>query len=167
MQTMLDHLSQNAIAYAVTLACIVPILYVSRRHTFPLIMQALEWTTYAIVVHFMVGGIVRFFAWFRDASSFKNAGVGTQEEAEGGFSTPLFDHFWDRSYYEPQWLFYVELSILLVVLFLAWKYRPVTWNKNSYKGKPGAPGSKGAATKLNQTRPQYNRERGAGGSQRK
>ncbi len=166
MQPMLDHVSQNVVAYGVTSACVLAVVYVTRRQTLPYIMQLVEWVAYAVTVHFFVGGIVRFFAWFKDASALKNAGL-EEALAQAVYTTPLFDRFWDRSLYEPEWIFFLELALILAAWIVAWKYRPVTWNKNYYKGKPGAPGAKAAASKLNQSRPQYNRERGTGGNPRR
>lgn len=144
MEAVLQHLRDNMIAYGVGTVCIVPVLYIFRRYTAPVIFHSIEYVIYVGVMHTVMAGVVRFFGYFKDQTAMERA-FG-QEVPDSGFTTPFME-FWKREMYSPTWLFYLEISLAAAILFIVLKYRPVNFkSKNRYRGKQGPAGKKKKAT---------------------
>ncbi|MCH7959548.1 MAG: hypothetical protein IID08_05435 [Candidatus Hydrogenedentes bacterium] len=141
MDALLQNIQENAVAYGVTAAVLVPLIYAFRQHTFPIIFHTLEAAFYMCSFHLVLGGMVRFFQYFKSASHMENA-LG-EAAATPVMTTPINLNFWQRELYEPEWLFYFEVAAALALLFLVIKIRPVRYKgKNRYKGKDGGRGSR-------------------------
>jgi hypothetical protein len=97
--------------------------------------------------------LVRVFSWFRSETKFKNFD-GSLQESFRPMYTPLYDHFWDKTQYSPEWLFYVELLIAAALLYVVIVIRPtrLSRGKNKYKG---------TVSKGQEKRAAYNRARAA------
>lgn len=164
MDQVVQNIQENTVAYVVIAVCLLPVLYLTRRWTGPVLMGIGEIIVYSAVFHLIVAGLVRFFAWFREASSFQNvdtSGAVTQAT----LTTPL-TQFWDRALYKPSFLFWVEVAGFVAILYVVIWIRPTQFaSKNKYKGKEeSGSGAKGGG--LNKTS-RYTYARNRGGAKKK
>ena len=146
MEIILQHLQEHDRIYIVLAICLLPPLVIFRRITMPIIQYLLECSIYVALMHFFVYIAVGFVAWFVDASSMKRAFDKDPTVSEApDWNVPIRE-FWDRSLYNPEWLFYVECVVGILIIFLVWRYRPMKkvkgpiWKKDA-KGKKLFPGN--------------------------
>lgn len=150
MDVLIQNIQENAVAYGVTAAVLIPLIYAFRQHTFPIIFHSLEAVFYMVTFHLVLGGMVRFFQYFKSASRMENA-LG-EAAATPVITTPINMNFWQKELYEPEWLFYFEAGAALFLLFVVIKLRPVRYSgKNRYKGKDGGQANRRRVKKSAQT----------------
>ena len=53
-------------------------------------------------------------------------------DSDPHWTTP-FRYFYDRTLYNPRWLFYVEIGLVAVIVVLMWKWRPLRPQKKSQR----------------------------------
>lgn len=126
MDVFLEHVEAHQnyyVAGGILLLALLPLVYVTRRYSVPMILYAIETVIYIGLMHFGVGLIARVAAWFKDQSSMKRA-FGTQQAETPDWSNPWLA-FWDRSQYNPDWLFWAEVALAALIVFLVWRLRPV------------------------------------------
>lgn len=120
--------------YVVAVVVVVPLLYAFRRWTFPVIFHSVEGVFYFVCVHMVIAGMVRFFQYFKSETEMENA-LGPGEQALA-MTTPVNINFWQKDLYNPEWLFYFEIAVILGIAYVVLKLRPVNYKrKNRYKGK--------------------------------
>jgi hypothetical protein len=90
---------------------------------------------YIGIMHVLVGGTVLLAGWFKDQSTMKRARGLTDQSFNPGWSTP-FVEFWDYAAYTPRWIFFFELALCGVILFLMWKFRPMKLQRRKKKPAP-------------------------------
>lgn len=152
MEAVIQHVQQHMAGYIALSVCIVPLLYVFREITKPVFFYTFEIILYAAGFHLVFGGLVRFFGWFRDASSFEHVNTGGVV-SQVALSTPMKE-FWVKELYSPITLYYVECAALAIIIFIVVYFRPLGWGqKNKYVGADGKPAPK----KKPQFKQQYNR----------
>ena len=142
MEAVVQHVTNNVVGYAALAAFLVPFLIIFRRHVWPLVFHTCEVIVYSVVFHVVFGGIVRFLAWFRDASSFEHydtTGVVNQLS----FTTPM-TNFWIKELYVPQGLYFFELAAFAAIVFIVIWFRPLG-TQNYYRGKGDQPGARSHA----------------------
>ena len=146
MDVILQHLQEHYRVYIVLAICLLPPLIIFRRFTVPITQYLVECSIYMVIMHFLVYGIVGFVGWFVDASSMKRAfGKDTTVSVAPDWNVPL-NEFWDRTLYNPGWLFYFECVVGFIIIYLVWRYRPLKkvkgpiW-KNDAKSKKSYPGN--------------------------
>lgn len=135
MDVVLEHIREHQTYYTaggVVFIALLPLIYLTRRWSVPLIQYTLETVIYVVCMHFGVGAVTRVAAWFKDQSSMKRAFDIRNIEAPG-WTTPWL-RFWEREAYEPAGLFWFEVAAALFIVFLVWRYRPLR-----IKRKPVAP----------------------------
>lgn len=139
MDVVIQHVQEHLAIYVTGGAVLLPLLYVFRYWTFPVLFHGSEIAFYLAIFHFITGGLVRFFWYFKSQTQMENA-LGPAE-AQANWTTPINLEFWKRDRYEPEWLFFFEIGAAVCILFLVYKFRPVKYNrKNRYKGKDGGQG---------------------------
>ena len=141
MEPVVEHLREFYRVYVFVAVITVPIVIVFRRYTVPAIAYAFELCVYAAIVHGLFHATLRLAAWFKDQSSMKRAFGDVAPGAEDpGWTTPLLE-FWKRGEYSPEWILYVEAVLLVGVIYLIWRYKPLRPQK---KGRKPPPAKKGA-----------------------
>ena len=133
MDVFIAHLRENPVGYGVVLAFLVPLLYIGRKYTAPVIFHGFEVVLYSALFHLAFCGAVRFLAWFKGASEFRQVDTAGAVQIKD-FTTPL-TNFWMRDQYVPVGLFYFECLAIFVILCIVVYYRPMSLGKNYYKGK--------------------------------
>lgn len=119
---VIDHLKEYAVLYALGVACVVPLVYFTRRWSLPIIFYTTEVVLYLALMHAAVGVLTRAAAWFKDQSSMKRA---FDIQVKGpDWSTPWLQ-FWNVDLYSPYELIYVEIVAALIIIFLVWRLRPL------------------------------------------
>ncbi len=115
-----------------------PLLYLFRKQTLPVIYHSVEFVIYCGVVHYVIGGVMRVASWYRSETSFRNTDGSLAKEFTP-FTTPLNLHFWEKELYNPQWFFYVEVVVAVLLLYVVIFIRPTRFKRNVYKGRTGKP----------------------------
>lgn len=134
------HLQENGVAYFVGSVVLIPLLVVFRKYTLPVLYHTAEYAIYCAIAHVLIGGLTRVFSWFRAETSFKNYS-GDLSPDFVAFTTPLNSGFWQRELYSPQWLFYFEIAVALLLLYVVIFVRPIKFKQKPYKSKKPAPGA--------------------------
>ena len=124
MEPLVDHFKQYYGYYAMGALCVLPVIILFRRYSVPTIMYAMELCIYMALLHCLTYGVVVFASWFKDQSTMKRARGLVGDDYNPGWKTPILE-FWKRKEYNPEWLFYLEIALLFVVLVLMWKFRPL------------------------------------------
>lgn len=164
MDVVLEHFKEYYIAYILGAIVVLPGIYFTRRWTAPAILYAVEITVYLCLMHLAVWLVVGLTRWFKENSSMKALREDGRPVDSPDWGTPLLE-FWKRAEYRPEWLLYVECVLLLIIIFLVWRYRPMRiqrrHKRRAFKNEaaaargrqpgkpgtpryPGAPGGKGA-----------------------
>lgn len=125
MDTLVQHFSENWVAYVVILACAAPVILVFRKYTFPVIMWSVEWVVYCGLFHVAINLLVRLVRWF-DYNTQMN--MREEERIYKDWATPLIE-FWNREAYRPNWVFWLEILIMIGFLVAMIRYRPMTTQK--------------------------------------
>jgi hypothetical protein len=158
MESAVAFLQEHGAMLAVLAAILLPLGYVFRKFTVPFLFHTAEFAIYVSVFHVVLHGLVRMFSWFRAETEFRNFD-GSLRDDFNPIQTPLFHQFWNRELYSPEWLFYVELAAVGVMLYLVIVVRPTRFAqpKNKYGGNPKRGFEKGS--KLERPRSMASRSR--------
>ncbi len=116
---VIEHLPEQWGVYALLIACLAPILYLSRRHIGPLILWVGEIILYIGALHLLLHGIVRVARWFHMESA-----MYFEDRGDPNWIVPIVG-FWRPEEYHPEWLFYVQLAALCIITFLVFRSRPI------------------------------------------
>ena len=117
--------------YTALLVCLLPVLVMFRRQIFPVVCYLVELCFYLCAFHLVVHGTVRLARWFKLEST-----TYVREKIDTGWQTPLIE-FWKRELYNPGWLFYFELAVAGIILYMMYRLRPFRVQK--YKPRGNAP----------------------------
>jgi hypothetical protein len=131
------HVQEYGIAYFGIALVILPLLVVFRKYTLPFIYHSVEYILYCAVAHVMIGGLVRAFSWFRSETTFKSF---DDSAPVASFKTPIAQGFWQKELYNPEWLFWFEVGVAALLLYVVIFVRPVKFKQKPYKSKKPAPG---------------------------
>lgn len=161
-QKILDHLQTNAAAYAIGGVTALIILVAFYKYVKPVLYHTAEYLLYCSAVHLFLAGFVRAFSWFREETQFKNF-KGDLDPDWIPYTTPVTNAFWKIEFYNPQWLFWVEVGLAAFLLYVVIVIRPVRLKHKAVQSKKPKPGEissgsyrkqpKRAASKLNSARP--------------
>ncbi len=147
MEVLVAHFRDYALYYGISLVVLVPLLYATRKYSLPIIFYTLETVIYLGLMHIAVWLLVTVTRWFAENSSMRALREDGRPLDAPEWGTPLLE-FWRREAYDPQWLVYVEIVAILLIILLVWKFRPL---RIKYKGKrrqfanEGKPGARGAS----------------------
>lgn len=127
-EPILPHLKAYAVFYIVGIPALIMIIALTRRYSVPLLVFCIEFFIASLIMHTLVHVNVRVFAWFKNSSSMR---MVRDPEADVYWTTP-FLRFWERDVYDPQWIIWLELVFLAIILFVIYRFRPL---KPQYKHK--------------------------------
>jgi hypothetical protein len=127
-EPIMPHLKEYAVLYIVGIPVLIGLIAVTRRYSIPLLIFLLEIIVCGVVMHTLVHVITIIFAWFKNSSSMKM--VKTPEDVVN-WTTPLL-RFWQAELYNPTWIIWFEVILLVLILLLIYRFRPL---KPQYKHK--------------------------------
>ena len=139
MELITQHFTEYWKYYVAGVVVLLPLIILLRRWALPLIQYTIELTIYLGLMHCIIHGILLLACWFKDQSTMKRAFDKMDENFDPGWTTPL-TRFWDYTQYAPQWIFFFELVLTGVVIYLMWQYRPLQLQRA--KKKPAPPKKK-------------------------
>jgi hypothetical protein len=116
-----DHVTQNLKIYVGAFVVLLPFLVIFRRWSIPLVLYAVEWAIYAVIMHVVLHGFLGAASWFKEQSTMANA-LDLQKR-NPNWTTPLFD-VWNREIYNPPWVIYLEIGFVVAILLLMYRIRP-------------------------------------------
>jgi hypothetical protein len=148
-EAIMLHLQENGIAYFAGAVVLIPLSIVFRKYTLPVLYHTCEYVLYCAVAHTLIGGLTRAFSWFRSETAFKSYSGDVSSEFKP-FTTPLNQNFWQRELYSPQWMFWFEVGVALLLLYIVIVVRPVKLKQKPYKSKRPAPGQISAGNRPKQ-----------------
>ncbi len=117
------HIWEYRIAYAVGSVLSLVVIIVTRKWSLPFLFYTVETLIYLTIMHIVVHGFVVLVVWFYVNTQMRALRPDGTPAYVPDWQTPLVD-FWNRSGYIPEWIFYVELVLGGVIIFLVWRYRP-------------------------------------------
>jgi len=123
MVAVQEHLREHYKLYVGIFLVLLPLVVFFRRYSIPAILYALEFAVYCALMHAVLGGVVRLASWFKAESAMKRA-FDIAADSNPHWTTP-FVYFYDRSRYNPTWIFYVECAAVVGIVVLMRKYRPL------------------------------------------
>lgn len=138
MQPIIQHVQEHLALYVGGVVLVLPLLYLFRKQTAPVLYHTAEYLIYCTVFHFVVGGLFRVGSWFRLETSFRNHD-GSIAADYVAFTNPLNFNFWQKELYNPEWLFYFEIAAAAGFLYLVIVVRPMRFKRNVYKGRVEKP----------------------------
>ena len=124
MDVLVAHLREYCLVYAVGAACVLPIIYLPRRYSVPIIFDTVEIAIYMVIMHVVVWLLVNLARWFRENSSMKALDASGRPLDAPTWDTPLLT-FWQRELYDPAWVFWVEVALAALIVLAVWRYRPM------------------------------------------
>lgn len=124
MDELVAHFQDNAVGYGIGGVCLIPVIYVTRKYSVPLILYIVEFTIYAVAMHVVTWCVVTLTRWFKEQSSMRALRDDGRPEDAPEWGTPLIE-FWKREEYDPNWVWIVEVILLVIILGLMWRYRPM------------------------------------------
>lgn len=136
MNAILDYARSHWAGCAFAAVLVLVALYWCRRYTIPALLLAVEFAVYCAVIHVVLHGVVRVAAWFKYESQMKFL---VEEKEQVPWQTPL-TRFWDTKGYDPAWMFYIELALLVGVIILMLRYRPMRIQKVRPRSTPATKG---------------------------
>lgn len=133
MDSLIQFVQENAVLLGIIAIAVIPLGYVYRQYTFPLLFHSCEGLIYASIWHAVLWSMVSLATWFKNASSME----ALDDVTRADWSIPLMAP-WDRAAYDPSWVFFLEVAGWVAILYIIIFIRPVG-TKNRYKreAKPG------------------------------
>lgn len=161
LDTIMQHVQDNLAAYAVGGVVALAIILVFRKYTIPFLYHTGEYLFYCTVIHVVLSGLIRAFSWFRSETTFKNYDGGLSKDFEA-YTTPVSLNFWQKELYNPEWLFWVEVVLAVVLLYVVIVIRPTKFNRYGNRRVQQAAKKKAARDKERNARGGSQRARTAG-----
>lgn len=138
-QKILEHIQANAAAYAIGGVTALIIIVAFYKYVKPVLYHTLEYVMYCTVVHLFLAGFVRAFSWFREETEFKNF-KGVLDPDWEPYTTPVTEAFWKMEFYNPQWLFWLEVALAAFLLYIVIVIRPIRLKHKAVQNKKPKPG---------------------------
>lgn len=136
-----DHIQDHQKAYILGVVLAVPAIFFTRKWSIPLFLYAVEICIYFALMHVFVHGLVALTGWFKENSSMRALRKDGRPLDAVDWTTPLV-RFWNNEAYDPQWVAYMELAFVAIIVLLVFKFRPLRTQKP--KPRFGIDGSKKA-----------------------
>lgn len=125
MELAFAHIQEHATQYGTAAAIIAPLLYFTRRWTWGPIQWVLELVIYFGIFHTILHYLVQLTDWFQFESQMK---MLVDQKVRMGYTTPL-DAPWVREAYNPHWIFYFEIAVIVLIIAAMFRYRPMQTQK--------------------------------------
>ncbi len=122
MEAAIAHVQEFWIGYAVLGGCLAVLAVIFQRYTAPFIFYTIEFSIYMISMHVVMWTLVRVTHWFKMNSSMEL--IGTRDPDVPDWQTPLIE-FWDQAAYNPQWIFWFEITVAVIVFLVMLRFRPL------------------------------------------
>lgn len=122
---VVEHVGAHQTVYTVVgvlFVALLPLIYLTRRWTGPIILYTVETICYLYGMHVGVGVVTRAAAWFKESSSMDRAFSREKEAVE--WTTPWL-RFWEQEAYFPPNIFWIEVVFAVLIIFAVWRYRPL------------------------------------------
>jgi len=129
MENILFVIRENWLPVSIAAIVLVGLLVATRRWISGPIQWTIELAIYAAMFHVVVHYVVRVARWFNLNSQMT---WRDQDRVDSGWATPLVQ-FWDRTLYSPEWIVYVELGMVLLMVFMMYRIRPMKTQKAAPK----------------------------------
>jgi len=129
INTVLEHFQTNATAYIVLGVCALPILFVTRKYSVPLILYAVEYAIYLLIVHSLFYAVLNLAKWFKTNSSMRALRADGTPADSPDWTMPYIE-FWNRDLYVPSSVFWAEVVAAVLVFIAMWRYRPMKVQTN-------------------------------------
>lgn len=121
MEPIIAHFQEHWTQYAVGAVLAIPLLYLTRKWSLPLIQWTFELCVYAALMHVVVHYVIVVAEWFNYESQMK---MLKDQREYAGWETPLL-YFWQRAEYKPFWVFWLEVFFVCVAVYLMYRLRPM------------------------------------------
>lgn len=135
MDQVVAYVQENWQIFGLVVVALIPIVYVTRRYSVPVMLWSVEIIIYAAMFHIVTHGLVGLIRWFKVNSEMEMP----QFRTDPGWKTPLLQ-FWQTDVYSPHWIFYVEIVAFLFFTGLVLRMRPIRPQKAKPKPPPKRPG---------------------------
>ncbi|MFP6581600.1 MAG: hypothetical protein VCD00_03475 [Candidatus Hydrogenedentota bacterium] len=113
---------------------LVPLFIIYQKKAMPVVFHSVEYCVYVLLGHYVLWLMVSVADWYKEQTAMDAA----EAVRSATFTTPanlLTENFIERSLYSPTWLYYFELVMMFVLLYVVVVVRPTTYSaSNSYKG---------------------------------
>ena len=145
---IMEHVVANPVIYGIVALLAVIIIYFTRPYSTSFIFYSIEIFIYIFIMHTIMHVLVYLTAGFSNQTTMRNVFDG---EARGvaTWTTPLVN-FWERDVYDPQWIMWFEIVLVIIIIGLVRYFRPMkvqTKVKSSMKIEPAKPKKKGKGGK--------------------
>jgi hypothetical protein len=117
------HIQENVVAYGVGAAILIPAVIFARKYLISYLWWPMEFLAYVVGFHVLVKAIVFCAGWFKVSTR-----MYWESKTATGWQTPLYK-VWDMQAYNPQWVFYLEMTVFALMLFFMIRYRPMVVQK--------------------------------------
>lgn len=135
MYAALAHLQEYWGYYAVGAAIVLPLLFMTRKYSMPVIQFALEFVIYSGLFHVFMVVLVYLAKAFKENTQMT---WRDEDRVSVPWNIPLKE-FWDYTLYEPGWVFYFEIGVMVLILIAMLKFRPMkTQRKRSRRRRPSS-----------------------------
>lgn len=124
MDLVLGHLQQYTREYVILGVCTLPILFVTRKYSVPVILYFVEYCIYLFCVHALLYAVLNLARWFKENSSMRALRSDGKPVDAPTWKMPFME-FWDTHAYDPQWMWKIEILIAVFIFIGMWKYRPM------------------------------------------
>ncbi|GEM_PF-559623 len=128
LQPIQDHIQENQVLYGIGGVVLLVLIVLLRKWSVPLILYAIEYSIYLLVMHTVVHALTRLTAWFRNSSSMRALRPDGMPVDAVEWTTPYFVP-WKLDRYDPGWIVYVELAFAVIILALMAWFRPMKTQK--------------------------------------
>lgn len=148
MDAVTAHFSEYYLFYIIGAAAVLPVLYLTKKWSVPVIFYILEILVYFGLMHLLVWGVVGITRWFAENSSMNALREDGKPIDAPDWGTPLIE-FWQRESYRPGWVFYFEIAAAIIIVILVWRYRPMRVQRRKDRRRSGASGRKKTSAGVN------------------
>ena len=121
MTDFFTHLTNQWPMYAVGAVFLIPLIYFTRKFSVPLILWIIEVCLYITALHLFIFGLLKATVWFKGSTQMA---WKEEEKVVTTWTVPL-DRFWDRQLYDPSWVFWFEMVVLVGMIAVILRYRPI------------------------------------------
>lgn len=134
MPGYVQHVVDRWELYTGLVVALLPLLYLTRKVTWPIIAYGLTILIYTVIMHAAIHVILVLATWFRGATAFKVLEDGTTVQP-APLTSPLLEP-WVIEQYNPTAVFYLEVVCFVGILVMIYYFQPMRLHKtNTYKGK--------------------------------
>lgn len=133
MEPIITAIRENLAIVAVIAVLLLPAAYIMQQKAMAFLFHTTEFVVYTALMHYMLYAMVQVAAWYKQSTQMTG-----EDSNEIPYNTPsgiISQNFFDRSLYNPTGLFYFEIILTLIILYIVVVVRPTSYGgQNTYKG---------------------------------